>query len=112
MARTRTTWRKGAKTGRPKGLENKITRDIKEAYKQLVEMNLDNMKVWLESVAIDNPEKAIYIITTLSEYVIPKLARTEADVTNKIELMNKSVQDLFPPVVIDNIEGDKVSDKS
>lgn len=112
MALTKTSWKKGDKTGRPKGVENKVTKDIKEAYKNLVEANLENMTIWLQKVADENPEKAIYIITTLSEYVLPKLARTEAEVSNKIEIMNKTVKDLFPPVVIENIEGDKVSDKS
>lgn len=63
--------------GKQKGTVNKTTRDIKAAYKQLIEDNLDNLTAWLEKIAEKDPEKAIRIISDLSEYVIPKLARSE-----------------------------------
>jgi len=63
--------------GRPAGVPNKATRDIKEAYRMLIEKNLDNLTGWLEKIAEKDPEKAIRIINDLSEYVIPKLARQE-----------------------------------
>ena len=63
--------------GRKPGVPNKATRDIKEAYRQLIELNLDNLTAWLEIIAAKDPEKAIRIISDLSEYVIPKLARSE-----------------------------------
>jgi hypothetical protein len=69
--------------GKKKGVPNKITRDIKEAYRQLIENNLDNLTGWLEKIAEKDPEKAIRIISDLSEYIIPKLART--DLTGKIK---------------------------
>ena len=77
MARSSTTFKKGEATGRPKGVINHNTRDIKEAYQQLIERNLDNLTGWLEKIAEKDPEKAIRIINDLSEYVIPKLARQE-----------------------------------
>jgi hypothetical protein len=69
--------------GRGKGALNKTTIDIKEAYKQLIEKNLDNLTGWLEQIAEKDPEKAIRIISELSEYVIPKLARTDLTSGNK-----------------------------
>lgn len=63
--------------GKKKGTQNKTTKDIKIAYQMLIEKNLDNMTKWLEKVAANDPAKAIYIISDLSEYVIPKLARQE-----------------------------------
>ena len=74
--RTSTSFKKG-QGGKPKGALNKTTRDIKEAYKELIEKNLDNLTKWLDKIAEKDPEKAIRILTELSEYVIPKLARTE-----------------------------------
>ena len=71
--------------GREKGTENKATKDIKAAYKQLIEDNLENLTKWLEQIAMDDPAKAVNIMFALSEYVIPKLARTETDVTSKGE---------------------------
>ena len=69
--------------GRPAGVPNKATKDIKEAYRMLIEKNLDNLTGWLEIIAEKDPEKAIRIISDLSEYVIPKLARSEMDHTSK-----------------------------
>ena len=74
------------KSGNPKGKVpgtlNKTTKDIKEAYRLLIESNLDNMTQWLTKIAEKDPAKAIYIISDLSEYVIPKLARAEIDHKN------------------------------
>ena len=63
--------------GKQSGTPNKATKDIKEAYRQLIERNLDNLTGWLETIAAKDPEKAIRILNDLSEYVIPKLAREE-----------------------------------
>ena len=63
--------------GRGKGTPNKTTAEIREAYQKLVDDNLDNMKIWLEKVAEDDPNKALDMMLKLSEYFIPKLARQE-----------------------------------
>lgn len=63
--------------GRPKGVGNKATNEIKEAYQKLLENNLDNMSTWLAQVASKDPEKAIDLMLKLSEYIVPKLARQE-----------------------------------
>ncbi len=63
--------------GKEKGVPNKATRDIKEAYRLLIENNLDNLTGWIEKIAVKDPEKAIRILADLSEYVVPKLARTD-----------------------------------
>lgn len=69
---------KGKKTGgRVKGSENKATKEIKEAYKLLIESNIPNLTVWLERVAETEPKEALKYLSSLSEYVIPKLGRTE-----------------------------------
>jgi len=83
--------------GRPMGKPNKTTSAIKEAYRQLIEDNLDNLTKWLKQIAASNPEKAIYILADLSEYVIPKLART--DLTTGDEPIK---QDLT--IIVDNSE--------
>ena len=94
MARSSTTFKKGEAKGRPPGFENKVTRDIKEAYRLLIENNLDNLTKWLSQIAKSNPEKAIYIMMGLSEYVIPKLGRIEADLTTKGKELTQSPYDL------------------
>lgn len=63
--------------GRQKGSENKATKEIKEAYKLLIEANIPNLTSWLERVAEDEPKEALKYLSALSEFVIPKLGRTE-----------------------------------
>lgn len=63
--------------GRKKGTPNKTTKEIRDAYKLLIEANLDNMTNWINEIAKENPEKAIDLLLKLSEYVVPKLNRTE-----------------------------------
>ena len=69
--------KKPSNSGRKPGVPNKVTQDIREAYKMLIESNLGNLSEWLKKIAVKDPEKAIRILADLSEYVIPKLARTE-----------------------------------
>ena len=72
--------------GKKKGIPNKVTTDIKEAYRLLIESNLQNMTSWLETIAEENPAKAIQIISELSEYVIPKLARTQTEISGDLNI--------------------------
>ena len=65
------------RAGKKKGTLNKNTKAIREAYQKLTEDNLDNMSIWISQVAGDDPAKALDIMIRLSEYIIPKLARTE-----------------------------------
>lgn len=63
--------------GRKKGTSNVVTRDIKEAFKNLLEMNLENMTEWLQRIALKNPDTAFDLMLKLAEYNIPKLSRSE-----------------------------------
>ena len=63
--------------GRKPGSLNKNTATIKEAYQALLENNLDNISEWLAKVAEKDPARATELMLKLSEYVVPKLARTE-----------------------------------
>jgi len=63
--------------GRPKGSQNVKTKAIREAYKEFIENNAPKFEEWLERVAETNPAKAIELVSNLSDYVLPKLARTE-----------------------------------
>lgn len=63
--------------GRKKGTPNKSTKEIREAYQKLIALNTENMTDWLVRIAKKNPAKAFQLITDLSEFVLPKLARME-----------------------------------
>lgn len=68
--------------GKKKGSSNKATRDIKEAYRMLIEDNLPNITIWLNKIAEKNPAQALNILVDLSEYIIPKLARSQVEHSN------------------------------
>lgn len=91
------------RTGRVPGTKNKQTSAIRTAYQNLVELNLENMSLWIGQVAAQNPEKAMDLMIKLSEYVIPKLARTE--VTGKDgEDLFKDLTFSFGPSIEQRIE--------
>ena len=96
--------REGAnRNGRKPGSKNKNTVAIRNAYQNLVEMNLENMSIWIGQVAADDPSKAVDLMIKLSEYVIPKLARTE--VTGKDgEDLFKDLTFSFGPSVEDRLD--------
>jgi len=77
-------------SGRPKGSQNKATSEIREAYQQFVEGNLDQFHLWLAQ--IEDPARKFDIVIKMSEYFIPKLARQE--------LTGSDGQDLFKNITV------------
>ena len=55
--------------GRPKGVPNKITGEVREVLKDIVQNELDQLPELLESM---QPEKRAEIPTRLLPYVVPK----------------------------------------
>ena len=88
------------RNGRPKGSKNKKTEAIREAYQKLTENNLESMSIWLSQVASEDPAKAMDIMLRLSEYIIPKLARTEMTGADGDDLF-KNIKFEFGPDVND-----------
>lgn len=93
------------RAGKKKGTLNKNTRMIREAYQKLTEDNLDNMSRWVSQVASEDPAKALDIMIKLSEYIIPKLARTELS-GNDGEDLFKNISFKFGPDANSRIPGD------
>lgn len=73
---SKTAKAQGKKTSR-KGVPNKNTSEIREAYQLLVDSKLPELSTWLDRVAEDHPEKALDLIIKISDFIIPKLQRTE-----------------------------------
>jgi hypothetical protein len=63
--------------GKKKGTLNKNTRDVREAFKNLLELNVPNMTKWIEQIAEIDPNKAMTLLLNMAEYHIPKLARVD-----------------------------------
>lgn len=69
--------------GREKGSQNKITAKSREIYAQLLENNYAKMQKWLDE--LENPKDKLDFVLRSSEYVLPKLARTEVQGDLKID---------------------------
>ena len=100
------------RNGRPKGAKNKNTSAIRTAYQNLVEMNLENMSMWIAEVASEDPKAAVDLLIKLSEYVIPKLARTEVTGKDGDDLFKNMTFEFGPSVnerldLIEDIEIDE-----
>lgn len=63
--------------GRPKGAKNKITQKMREGFAMVAENNLDNLEKWIAQIAADDPKEAMKIFLNLSEFLLPKLSRSE-----------------------------------
>tara|TARA_R110000772_G_scaffold175521_1_gene287255 strand:+ start:239 stop:583 length:345 start_codon:yes stop_codon:yes gene_type:complete len=101
-------WKKGVSgnpNGRPVGSKNKATTQIREAYQRLTEDNLENMSLWLADIAADNPKEAMEMMIKLSEYVIPKMARTEVTGLDGEDLF-KNISFDFGPSINDDKQRD------
>lgn len=95
-------WKKGGESpnpaGRPEGSKNKATQKIRIAYQKLTEDNLENMSRWLEAIAADSPKEAMDMMIKLSEYVIPKMARTEITGADGDDLFKNISFDFGPDI--------------
>ena len=76
----------GKKSSR-KGTPNKNTKEIRDSFQMFVEDNVGKFQEWIDEVGKTNPAKAIELVTSLGEYILPKLSRTEieADITAEIK---------------------------
>jgi hypothetical protein len=93
----------GNPNGRPRGSKNQITQDIRKAYQDLTEANLENMTTWLAQIAAEDPARAMDVMLRLSEYIIPKLARQEVTGLDGEDLF-KNVKFEFGPSINDEEE--------
>lgn len=69
--------RSGNPKGRPKGSKNKIPAEARAAIQMIVEGRIAEVDAWIGRVAKKNPGRAVELVEKLTEYVIPKLSRTE-----------------------------------
>lgn len=75
MAKNNTSFKPG-NPGKPAGAVNAVTQGVREKFQQLLDgVGVEDMLKDLK--AIESPKDRLQIIIGLSEYLIPKLARTQ-----------------------------------
>lgn len=79
----------GNPAGRPKGSKNKASVELRKAFEELQERNFEHVETWLSQVAADDPAKALDLYLKMTEYIMPKLARTENVHEVEDETLNK-----------------------
>jgi|TARA_R110000744_G_scaffold18595_1_gene49854 hypothetical protein len=77
---------------------NRVTKQIKQAFADLVEGNLDSMNRWLQQTAQEDPKAAIELMIKLSERFVPALSRTELTAQDGEDLF-KSLKFKFGPAI-------------
>jgi len=83
-------WEKGKSgnpAGRPKGIANNSTEKIKNAYTQLIEGNLENIQMWLNDTAAEDPARALDFLIKLSPFVIPRKQQSDITFENPINIV-------------------------
>lgn len=70
------------RSGRTAGTPNKTTRDVREAIAIFAQDNVEQMSTWLN--AIDDPAKRLDLYLRALEYHVPKLARTETQLSGTL----------------------------
>lgn len=86
--------------GRKKGTPNKLTTDIREAYKQILVNNLSNIDRWLNETAKKSPDKALQLMIRISEFVVPKLQNTT--LTSEFDRMSDEQVELLINKILEN----------
>ena len=78
--------------GRPKGTPNKTTQQVREAFKELVEGNLEKLKTDIEQL---EPKDRIKCVLDIAKFILPTLKSTEyKDADNKI---TKIIREIVKP---------------
>lgn len=69
--------------GRPKGKQNKATKEARQAIAKFVDENSDRLQKWLDDIADEDPKGAFDRFMSVVEYHVPKLSRIEQQALNK-----------------------------
>ena len=82
--------KKRVKTGgRDTGTPNKITKDLKESIKLIIENEFESLPETLQQL---EPEKRIDVLIKLLPYIVPKL--------QNIQIEPKTEEEKKPPIII------------
>jgi hypothetical protein len=83
----------GNPNGRKKGVPNKDTQQVKDAYLALIQGNLPQLQEWLDRVAAKDPGRAIDLLLKLSPFVIPKKSEQDISLDSPINIILPKKED-------------------
>ena len=93
---------KAGNNGRPKGVKNKITREIKDQAEWMLDLCDERI---VESIAKLRPKELVDLSVSLQEFIRPKLQRVNLDVGKEDKAITKITFEIVPP----HIPGESVS---
>ena len=79
-------------TGRPKGSSNKATSKVRNAYTDLLEGNLEQLKEDFKEL---EPKDRIKLFLDLSKYVIPQLKQSEVKLEGSLDINDFDVSKIY-----------------
>lgn len=83
----------GNKNGRPKGAQDKLTKEAREIFIETLEGQVPNIEDAFAKVLKESPSKYLELFAKYAQYFVPK--KTEADVNNNITASNLDWDKLF-----------------
>jgi hypothetical protein len=92
----------GNPNGRPKGSQNKIQDEVKQAFSMLLQNKVPELEEWISRVSERDPAKALEIYVKISERFLPQLSRQE--------VTGADGKDLFQSVSFNFITADDDTD--
>jgi hypothetical protein len=80
--------------GRPKGVPNKTTQELKETINKIVSITLDNYLEDIEKIRKEDPKKALELSKGLIDYIMPKMTKMElsGDINHKVEKLTIEIK--------------------
>lgn len=84
------------KRGRKPGTPNVVTRTTREIFAAFVEKNIDEAQALYDRVKRKNPAMALRILSSFSDFVLPRMQRAEMNIKTEAPIQSPSLMDLDP----------------
>lgn len=83
--------------GRPPGSPNKVTKELRDRFKDFADGNFDKVQGWLDSVAKEDPAEAAKLYLAFSERIIGKVTSQNIDIQSGGKPLKQPILNILPP---------------